>query len=55
MTPITLLAVRSGSVLAYRSGLNPSLRYRVRTSGWHFIQVKAPKSRRGAYTLTITK
>jgi subtilisin family serine protease len=55
VTPITLLAVRSESVLAYRSGPNPTLRYRVRTSGWHFIQVKAPKSRRGAYTLTITK
>jgi subtilisin family serine protease len=55
VTPITLLAVRSGSVLAYRSGTDPSLSYRVERSGWHFVQVRAPKARRGAYTLTITK
>jgi hypothetical protein len=55
VTPVTLLAVRSGSVLAHRSGRNPSVSHRVRRSGWHFVQVKAPNARRGAYTLTIRK
>jgi hypothetical protein len=55
VTPITLVAVRSGFVLTYRSGLNPSVAHRVTKSGWYYIEVKAPKARRGAYTLTITK
>jgi subtilisin family serine protease len=55
VTPITQLAVRSGAVLAYRTGLDPSISARVGTSGWYFVQVKAPKARRGAYALRITK
>jgi hypothetical protein len=55
VSPVTLLAVRSGFVLAYRTGPNPSVSHRVRKSGWYFVQVRAPKARRGAYTLTITK
>jgi len=27
----------------------------VSASGWYFVEVKAPRAGRGAYTLTITK
>jgi subtilisin family serine protease len=55
VTPITLLALRSGSVIAHHRSRNPRLNLQVSRSGWYFLEVKAPKGKRGAYTLTITK
>jgi hypothetical protein len=42
-------------VLAFRTAPNPVITYRVRRTGWHFVEVKAPNRRRGAYTLTIAR
>jgi subtilisin family serine protease len=50
---VTAIAVRSGSVLAYRSGANPPLSYRAARTGWYYVNVKAPRRGGGAYTLAV--
>lgn len=55
VTPVTAIAVRSGAVLAYRTGRDPELRHRVTRTGWHFVQVRAPKAGGGLYELSIRK
>jgi hypothetical protein len=55
VTPITAIALRSGAVLAFRTGSNPRFTFRVRQTGWHFVEVKAPKAGGGFYQLLITK
>lgn len=55
VTEITLLAVRSGRVLAYKAGVNPRLTYKVARTGWHYVEVKAPREEGGAYKLAISR
>jgi hypothetical protein len=56
VTEITRIAVRSGRVVEYRSGRpNPALRLVVRRTGWYYVEVRAPKGKRGGYTLGIAK
>ncbi|MCC6224681.1 MAG: S8 family serine peptidase [Thermoleophilia bacterium] len=55
VTEITALAVRAGSVVAYARGASASLAYRIRKSGWYYVEVKAPARSGGAYRLTVRK
>ncbi len=55
VTDVTEIAVRTGRVLAYRQRHNPALTYRVATSGWYFVEVRAPALGGGAYSLAIGK
>jgi len=55
VTDVTAIAVRSGAVLAHRSGQRPKLSYRAPRAGWYYVEVKAPKRGGGAYTLTVAK
>ena len=52
---ITLLTLRSGDVLAHEAGLDPRLSFRARRSGWHSVEVKAPKRGGGAYRLDVLR
>lgn len=55
VTEVTRLAVRSGSVLRFGKGASVTLRYRVARTGWHYVEVKAPSRKGGAYRLAIAK
>jgi hypothetical protein len=55
VTDVTALAVRSGSVVAFRTAANPRLNYVAPRSGAYFVEVKAPKRGGGAYDLTLQK
>lgn len=55
VTSVTALAVRSGSVLAFRTGSALELTYRTGTSSWFYVEVKAPKRNGAAYDLKIVK
>ncbi len=55
VTDVTVIAVRSGAVLAHKSGQRPKLSYRAPRAGWHYVEVKAPKRGGGAYSLSVAK
>lgn len=55
VSEITLVALRAGSIAAWRRGTAPLIRYRVPKSGWYFAQVQVARGGGGAYELRITK
>lgn len=55
VTAITRVALSYGNLLAFSTGANAVVRYGVPTTGWYFVEVKAPKRAGGSYRLVITK
>lgn len=55
VTPITVIAVRTGAVVAHKAAVNPALVHRATQTGWYYVEVKAPNKTGGAYRLQIGK
>jgi hypothetical protein len=55
VTDVTPIARLTGRVRAARERRNPALVHRATTTGWHFVEVKAPIRGAGAYTLSVSK
>lgn len=55
VTAITAIAIRSGAVVAHETAAHPAFAYRAPRTGWHYVEVKAPKKTGGAYRLQVAK
>jgi len=55
VTPITLVALRAGFLLAHRRAENPSLSVRVPRTGWYFVDVRVGRGGGGEYRLAVRR
>lgn len=53
VSPVTRVALRTGSILAWRRARVPVIDFVVRRAGWYFVEVKAPPRSGGPYRLFL--
>ena len=55
VTPVTQVALRTGRIMAFKTGFDPVLSIRAQKAGWHYVNVRAQPNRWGPYRLRARK